>query len=363
MKDIKNVRWARWMCFAVVLSVGCGYIADKDRIKIARVDGDYITRGDLEQAIRTMSADERPIIRTKGDVRRALENLIDKQIKDELADGMRKEGKIHVDRELARQITIAKHPEQFVDIKNPEDYGQEEGSEQYRKQEQEYLIDDEVHRLEAEQAVYLKIKEAVENGTLKPTEQEYQQEYDLRKEDLKHPERIAISGLLIPGSGEASVGAASAVRGRLATGESAEDIASEMRNVNASVIESALENSGNAKYAGFWQQASGAQKGDILGPIYVTGWEAIRQNAQGQSVAQRLPDGVLVCRVTDYTPPVQMTLEEAKPELDRDILYAKMMDLLRKEHGVEIYDDNLPDPSMYETGQSVILQQQRNMGQ
>jgi len=340
----------------VVLGAGCGFIADKDRIVIAKMDGESITRGDLEKAIRNMSSDERPMIRTKGDVRRALENYIDRKLKEQLAETLRAEGKIHVDRELAAQLARAKHPEQFLDMTNPGDYELDETDVRYMEEEREYLIDDEVRRLEAEQAVYVRIAEAVENGTLQPSEQEYQEEYEVRKESLKHYERIAFSGVLVPGSDDPSVRAATAIRGRIATGDSPDDIANDYREMNVQPIESGLENDPTMpKYAGFWQQASGAEPGDILGPIFVTGWQAARQNAQGQTVFAPLPDGLLVCKVTGHESAVQKTLEEAKPDLIQPILYGRMMDMLREQHGVEIYEDKLPDPSMYEAGESIMM--------
>ena len=356
MKYVKTFRMSRWLWVAVLIGAGCGYIADKDRIVIAKVDGEPITRGDLEKALRNMSSEERPIIRTKGDVLRALENYIDRKLKEELAETLRKEGKIHVDRDLARGIARAKHPEQFLEMTNPGDYELTQTDLEYMKQEQEYLIDDEVRRLEAEQAVYIRIGEAVEDGTLQPSEEEYQAEYELQKVNLEHHERIAFSGVLVPGSEGSSVGAAKAIRGRLAAGDSADDIARDYRDVNARTIASGLENDPtNPKYAGFWQQAHGAEPGDILGPIFITGWEAVRQNAQGQTVAEPLPDGLLVCKITDHVPAVPKTLEEAKPDLVRNILYARMMELLRKQHGVEIYENKLPDPSMYEASESIMM--------
>lgn len=363
MKHSNVFGLSRWLWIVVLLGAGCGFIADKDRIVIARMDGEPITRGDLEKALRNMASDERPIIRTKGDVRRALENYIDRELKEQLAETLRKEGKIHVDRDLARAIARAKHPEQFSVMPNPEDYDLDQGDVEAMKQEQEYLIDDEVRRLEAEQAVYIRIGEAVENGTLQPTEEQYRAEYELRKDDLQHHEQIIFSGVIVPGSDDASIGAATAIRGRLALGESPDDIARDYHELKAQAITTGLENDpANMKYAGFWQQASGAEPGGILGPIFVTGWEALRKNAQGQTIAEPIPNGLLVCKVTNHVPSEQKTLEEAKPDLIQTILYAQMMDLLRKEHGVEIYEDKLPDPSMYEAGESIMMKKPASGG-
>ena len=60
-----------------------------------------------------------------------------------------------------------------------------------------------------------------------------------------------------------------------------------------------------------------------------------------------MPAAYLVLQVLDHRPETQLTLQEAKPQLVTTIAFAKMMDLLREENGVEIYDDKLPDPSMF----------------
>ncbi len=348
--------WLMWTAIIIVLmGAGCGLIADKSRIKIATMNGEPITRGDLAKVIREMAPDERPIIRTKGDVRKALENYIDTTLKRQLAEKLKTEGKLHVDRAIAEQVYHVNHPDMFVKMSNPQDYDLTEQDLAYMEEERQFGIDEELARLEAEQAVYIRISEAVRNGTMQVSDAEYQEEYNLRKADLKHFEKIAFAGVLIPGSGEDSVGAATAVRGRFATGEDAETIAGAYRDRGARILVSGLENDpARPKYAGFWQQAAGAAPGDILGPIFITGWEMERVNAQGQRIPERLPDGLLVCKVTDHVPPIQKTLDEAKPDLVRHILYGKMMEQLGREAQVDIFEHNLPDPSVYETKRSIV---------
>src|SRR6056297_564145 len=48
---------------ALATAAGCGSIADKDRIRVARLDDTYITRGDLKELISDMPDKERPNIR------------------------------------------------------------------------------------------------------------------------------------------------------------------------------------------------------------------------------------------------------------------------------------------------------------
>ncbi|MCC6485974.1 MAG: hypothetical protein IT364_00610 [Candidatus Hydrogenedentes bacterium] len=348
----------KWLLVAVVLGgAGCGYIADKSRIKIATINGKAITRGDLEKVIREMSPDERPFIRTKGDVRKALQNYLDATLKNDLAEKLREQGKLHVDRQIAEQVYRRKHPEEFLKMDNPQDYELDVKDLEYMKQEREYGIDEEVKRLEAEQAVYIAIGEAVQSGAMQVSDQEYQEEYDLRKDELKHLEKAAFAGIVVPGSEQSSVDAAKSVRARLAQGESLDSIAAAFAAQGAIRVESGLENNpAEMKYAGFWQQASGAEPGAIMGPIFIQDWMRVRLNAQGQEVAEPIPSGLLVCTLTDRVEPIQKSLEEAKPDLVGLILYSKMMDKLRTDAKVEVFEDKLPDPSMYDTGQSLAGQ-------
>jgi len=348
----------KWVLVTVALAgLGCGYIADKGRIKIATINGEAVTRSDLERVIREMSPDERPIIRTKGDVRKALQNYLDATLKKDLAEKLKEQGKIHVDRKIAEQVYRQKHPEEFLKIERPEDYEMSPQDVAYMEQEREYGIDEEVKRLEAEQAVYTAINEAVQSGAMQVSDEEFEEEYNLRKADLKHFEKAAFVGVIIPGSEQASVEAAMGARSRLAQGESVDTIVASLAGQGAIRIETGLENDpAQFKYAGFWQQASGAEPGKILTPIFVQGWVQVRQNAQGQEVAEPIPSGLLVCTITDRVEPVQKTIEEAKPDLVGQLLYGKMMEKLRKDAGVEIFDDNLPDPSMYDTRQPLVTQ-------
>ena len=75
---------------ALALAMGCGMIADKDRIKVAKINDRYITRGDLYKVIREMPDAERDI-RTKGDMLRVLNRHIDELIKLPLSQEVERE--------------------------------------------------------------------------------------------------------------------------------------------------------------------------------------------------------------------------------------------------------------------------------
>jgi len=342
--------------FAVVLMAvpvlaGCGLLADKDRIKIARIDDKHITRGDLEKAIREMPSDERHIIRTKGDILNALQEHLDSLLKDIYTNQLLAEEKIHVPREAATARFLAAHPEFAAELSAEQLKEIGGGADQsFWEEEREARVDRELRKMQREYAIAYLINEAVQNGTMPITEEEYAAEYELRKEQLFFPERVEFSGVYFPDTGElARTDAVEALK-RLRSGEAVDDVAKAYVAKGAGVLRTAIENDPRlgGRYVSFWQQASGAQDGSVVGPIYIQGWERVGRNIQGQVVRELLPQAYLACVIEKRTPPIQKTLEEAKEDLMAPLLYAKMMAELRVKHGVEVYEDKLPDPSIYE---------------
>lgn len=327
----------------------CFFIVDKDRIKIAMFNGKPITRGDFDKVIRDMPPDQRPLIRTKGDVRNALQGYLDKRVKYKNAEELLALKKIFVPREMAEALLRMRKPMLFVDIKNPEDYKMSARDVEYMKEEREIKIDEMLKDLEAEEGIYYRISEAIQESLIDISQTEYEEEYEIRKAELKHPERVAFTGVLIPGGTPESRAAGTALAKKLHAGTTPADAAKEYAGQNAQIIEAELENDpGKFKFASFWDQASGKQIGDVFGPVFVQGWTETTVDAQGKQTQRPYPDGFLVCVVTGRTDETPKTLEESKPELQRNILYAKIMQQLRTENGVQIFDDKLPDPGMYE---------------
>ncbi|GMU92587.1 MAG: hypothetical protein AMXMBFR4_16450 [Candidatus Hydrogenedentota bacterium] len=334
----------------ILLAAGCGWIADKDRIVIATLEGKNITRGDLDKVIRNMPPDERPPIRTKGDVRKTLANYLDAQVKSKNAKRLQGEGKIHVPRELCEAVYRANHPEAFIEMSNPEDYNLTERDVQYMKEEREIRIDELCERILAEVGIEHLVSQAQEDGSIEITDAEYQNEYEIRKGTLHHPERVTFSGVLIPGASEDVRSAGAEARLKLAQRMPAAEVAKQYKSLGAQVLESELENDPRKfKFAGFWQQASGAEIGAVIGPIFIQDWQAAEEDVQGSQARSLLPSGVLVCVIQDRVDETPKTLEEAKPDLEYNILYAKVMERLRQESGVKIFDDKLPDdPTFYD---------------
>ncbi|MBN2309469.1 MAG: peptidyl-prolyl cis-trans isomerase [Candidatus Hydrogenedentes bacterium] len=334
-----------------VLSAGCGLIADKDRIRIAKINDRYVTRGELSRVIREMPADERPRIVTQGDVLNALQNYIDHLVKQAAAAELKGEGKIHVPREDAAMLFDMRHPEYRVKVTNPQDYNLTQSDLQFWEQEREIGIDRVVKQILGEQAVAYLIREALNDGVLTITDEEYEKEYELRRFDLKNYERVTVRGVYFPeGHPEATSLAADAVK-RMKSGETPEDVASQYTEAGAGILETQVVNDPRlaAKFGPFWEQASGADKDSVVGPVFIRGWVKQEMTIQGEVTQQQLPNAYFVCVVLNRTPETPKTLEQAKKDLQPSILYAKMMERLREQSRVEIYEDKLPDPSMYDT--------------
>ena len=346
-------RATRSACASICLAVfigSCGWIADKDRIRIATFDAKPITRGDFEKVIRNMAPEERPLIRTKGDVRKALQNYLDTLVRNKNAKDLLEQKKIFVPRELAEAYYRFRHPEAFIEMTRPEDYNLTQRDVEYMKEEREIKIDEAWQKLQAEEGVRHRIEQAVQNGLVSISDAEFATEFEIRRKELVHFERVAFSGVLVPGGTEESRAAATEIKQKILQGSSPAAISQEYAALNATVIESVLANDpSKPKYKSFWEQATGAPVGGIVGPVFIQGWTAREQDAQGKTTERPYSDGMLVFVVTERSDEKPKTLEESKKDLEFNLLYAKMMEQLRTENGVQIFDDKLPDPGIYNT--------------
>ncbi|MCP4641983.1 MAG: hypothetical protein GY851_16190 [bacterium] len=340
------------LALALLLNgAGCGLIADKDRIKIAKINEDFITRGGLKKVIRAMPAKERPEIRTQGDVLLALKKHLNNEVKRLAAEPLIEDGKIHVPREMASAIYDQRNPDQVQKISSPEEYGLTEADLRYFGEVREGGIDRLQKKMLGEQAVMYLIEEAVKDGVMTVTDEEYAKEHTLRKAELLHPEKSKVRGLYFPvADPDAALHASQALK-RLETGASPDAILEDFRDKGAKILQAAFENdpSKAARYGTFWEKASGADKGQAIGPIYIRGWQKTETSMTGQTMTSRLPDAYFVCTVLDHVAAQQKSLDEAKIDLQPFILYAKMMDRLWEQFGVEIYENKLPDPAVYDS--------------
>lgn len=338
------------VCILLALP-GCGWLADPERIVVARIGDEAIRREDLTRVLREMLDDERPLIKSRNDLRRVLEHYIDYQIKQDLAEPLAAEGKISIPRQLAANRFDMQHPDYRRYIEFGKNMGLSDAERKYFEQEREYRIDLVEEELLGEAAISHRIREDLDAGTLEVSDEEYEEEYGFRKDELKNRETLVFEGIFFPTEQTGASTLATSAFNRMKAGENVRDLAAEYAAAGTGYpISSQLENDPRqaAKFGNFWQQASGSKEGDVIGPLFIKGWESAQQGPDGQMQSVRIPDSFLVARVIKAEPETQMTLEEAKPVLAPGILYAKMIRKLHEEYHVEILEENLPDPSRFD---------------
>lgn len=347
-----------------VLAAGCGRIVDKDRIRVAKMGDKYITRGDLFRLIREMPDTDRPKIRSRGDLLRVLNHHIDQQIKLPLGKKLKEEGKIDVDREQAREVYFQERGDEAdyqramwqaeIPVNNEitplmKVYDLTPDRLRNLKQNIEEGTDAVVARLLGESAVQYLAVEAFKEKRITISDEEFEREYRFSGETLNVFEEIAFRAVRFPAALPDASARASAVRARLDAGEGFDALVDEFLRRGAEekveyVIESGIQNNpALERFRGFWEVASGAAVDSIIGPVYLPAYRQVATDAQGRARAINMPDAYLVLKVLECTPARKLTLEEAKPTLAAPLIIGKMMQMLRDENGVEIYQDSLPD--------------------
>lgn len=358
----KNICIGFWGVFLLSLSlinIGCGFIADKDLIKVAKIDGRSITRGEISKYLRDLSDEERPYIRNKGDLIKVLNDYVDKQIKiplgKELSTQFASQGKTLVPREqaLARFFQENKDNDfaKMYFTKNPKELGMSDDDLQHFRSMIDARVDVLLERMNGDAAVMYYGAEAYKNKEMAITDEEFQQEYMLQKDSLKKFEAIGFRAIRFPADTPNSTpeADAAAVRKRIDAGEDFENIFIEYANRNPIyVVESNIENNPALdKFRGFWLSATGAEPGTIIGPIFLPDYQLAKRDEQGKTSSEEMPAAYIIMKVITHEPEAQMTIEEAKMQLAPSIIVTKEMKKLREDHGVEIYENKLPDPSLF----------------
>ncbi len=340
----------------VLLGSGCGWIADKDRIKIAKLGDESITRGDLFRVLREMPDNERPNIKSKSDYVRVLRGHLDSRIKEPLADRLEDEGVTLISkstREKARQHFFASHPDEHYEllytIEDPNAVGMSQIEWESAKEEIELAVDRIVDKMRGDAALAHSAAKAFKEETLTVDEAQYEEEYMLRKTQLNKPEHIRFLGIRFETSMPEAESKAAEVRQRIVNGENFDALVEEfLAKDRRYVLDSDIQRNANAgKFAGFWHEASGSQPNDIMGPVFMPAYEMKRRDRTGRVLTVHVPEAYLTFKILEHAPQQMLTLEEAKPLLLQGLLIANMMKQLREENGVEIYFDKLPDPALY----------------
>ncbi len=329
--------------------LGCGFIADPDMRKVAEMDGEVINAGDLMRVIRNMEDDERPLIQNKSDLRRALDTYIDNKIRDEIAEALLEEGRIQPNTALATSIYFEENPEYELLWHPNADVEALARNLNYGKAEIDVLMYAIELGIEAEEYILLREQGldyvrnvALSQGTLSVTEDEYDADYAMRKDELISFESIDFRAIRFPAALDDASGQAHRVIQRIRAGEPFGDIFKHYKSKDAaSVIEAAFENDPAAeKFKLFWGRMTGSKVGDIIGPIFLPPYTDI---LEGRALS--MPGAFLVLEVVAREDRRQKSAQEARDDMATGILSQKMMQRLREEHGVAIFPEGLPDPA------------------
>ncbi len=356
----------------VVFLHACGRLGDPETIKIARIDNEYITRGDLYKILREMDDRERPKISSRGDFLRVLNQQIDLRIKVPLGKKLAEEGKISLNRDLAREQFFRMSGDEQEQLRAIWDIPIPEGDtvtplmqvynltpatlramKEYIEQETDKIYD----RMLGDQAIAYLVAEDVKAGKMNISQEELEREYNLKKDNYHIYESIKFRGIFIPTSIPNSAKICSEYRNQIDAGKDFDTlvneilaqkesaiIAPEIKNIRIS--ESEIENNPNSsRFRGFWSVAENVEVGTILGPVYMPEFQSMSQDSTGRVKADIMPDSYVVLKVLEHRPERTPTLDEVKNLLIPPLLMGKKMEELRKLHNVEIYEKNIPEPS------------------
>jgi hypothetical protein len=290
-----------------------------------------------------------------------LEQYIDKEIKIPLGIELAAKGEIKVDRDAVREEffkTAGDKEETYrhmwaIPVPKP---GEESQLMQiYNLTAQEIqavkdMIEQEtdvmLEKLQGDQAVSYLAQKAFLAKELVLDEEDLKMEYEVNKENFKSFESLTILGIQFPTAQPGSSAEASKVRERLNAGEAFEDILNEYLAKDIRYgIESVIENNPSLeRFKGFWQEASGAAAGDVLGPTYMPDYGRVSKDASGQAVQETVPECWIVFKVLEAKPAAILPFEEVRGYVSAPVAFTEMLNKLREEKGVKIFEDKIPEP-------------------
>jgi hypothetical protein len=356
------------LLIAALASAGCGMLADKNNIRIAKIDGENITRGDLNSYIRSFPENERPQIRNHGDLLSVLNRMIDERIKARLVEEQGQNLPSMVSRDAAREQffqSLGDEQEQYRaawGMEVPADGQSTPLMEVYQltpeglaslKDYIETRTDALYNRIRGDEVLALMVRDKVQRGEIELDEKALELEYKFRQSDLQRPESITFTGIRFEATAQGAEKAA-AVLSAMNGGEPFEAAVQRNQAENpASIVSGTLTRDANsARFESFWAQLSGAAVGTIAGPLFMPETQQVAIDPDGKQRPVVQPPSYMVCRVDAREDERVLTLAESKPILAPPLLIGAMMRELRAQHGVELYEDNLADPSEFSGGAS-----------
>jgi hypothetical protein len=351
---MKSVQLSHLTKYGLLLAIAfalpkCGILVDEDRVVVATIGDRNITTGELRHAIATIPPEERPSIQTRGDVRMALQEFIDREIKTMLADGLVQEAKIDMPVEEAAQYFFATNPD-VPDIRSVTDPAILGMTTDYEldaiKEQLSQSIERTRRKLLNERAMDYYVQAAAASGSLTITNEQWTREFERNRDKLFNPARAKVRVIFVPATSPTAQSDAAQVRTRLGAGESYDTLATELMAARkgAAMATTLTDQGRTGRFAEFWQYVMQAQAGAVIGPLFIPGMAAQGPNTQA------MPPSFMVCILDQLFPPKEQSFEEAKQFLAPSVLYVEARKKLRQEYAAIIVDKNLPDPSIAAAG-------------
>lgn len=355
---------------AVVFS--CAQLADRNNVRVAKVDGEYITRADFYDYIRSFPEMTRPKINNTADMLAVLNRMVDGRVKSQYVDPVimsklndEQRASVLAETEARARETfflrLGDQAEQMRAVWEMEIPANDQPTElmnvygltadslretQAFIREQSAIIQRE---LLADQAVTIMAGQALQAGEIAVDPKALELEFAFQRENLVLPESVTFTGIRIAVREPGSLEKAQAVRQRLDSGESFDLIAQGFRAQNPdSVTQNTLQRSeASQSFEEFWNTIGTAAPGDTAGPILMPSYQQMAVDASGQQRPMQVAETYMIVRVDAREPERAMTLQEATPRIAPPLIVAEMMKSLREKHGVEIYEDKLPEAGQF----------------
>jgi peptidyl-prolyl cis-trans isomerase SurA len=288
---------------------------------IAKVNGDIITRGDLERARRDLAARLQQQGVTGARLQEQLQsgsaNILRDKIDQLLLVQKAKEMNLNVDGEVSKYLARLQAESKIADPEKFHEYVHQQVGmpyEDYRNEIKNSMLTERVIREEVARRIQIK-------------PEELHKYYDEHKKDFLRDERVFLSEILISTDGKDAAGIAAAEK-------KAKDIATRAAN-GEKFADLARDNSDNPASARNGGDIGAFQKGSLRSDIEAAVWDKPRGFVT-QPI--KVDNGFLILKVEDHQKAGQATFEEVQNEI-MDKLFMPRMEPAMREYLTKLRQD------------------------
>jgi peptidyl-prolyl cis-trans isomerase SurA len=279
---------------------------------IAKVNGDIITKSEVERTMKSMEAD----LRAQGITGPRLQEALQQRTKDALRDRIDqlllvqkgKELSINVDADISKYIARLQSESKIADPEKFQDYVHEQTGmpfEDYRNELRNGMLTERVVREEVARRVQVK-------------RDELKQYYEEHKQEFVRDERAFLSEILISTEGKDEAGVAAAEK-------KAKDIWA--RATKGEKFAELVRDNSDAASARQGGDIGGFEKGKLREDIEKSVWNQPRGYV---TPPIRVGNGFLILRVNEHHQAGQATFEEVENEIMDKLFTPRMQPAVRK---------------------------------